>query len=204
MDTFVAEIIKALPDAIATAIVTVLLTGGILFVFHKKIEELFARSLFVYQTKFSINHAKSVETLETLYKKFMIFNNAVEELISAKRFAETEIEDGEWNKKAVNADDLLKNFWNYYKENHLFLPAAMADNIPELYGRTGRVSLMIALALSKAKSDEGHNLKWEGGPMSIDKKRYDDIETLLEDMVKELYKQSTYLEALYKSVAEAQ
>ncbi len=45
METFIAAVINALPDAIATAITTVLLTGGILFVFQKKIDDLFARQM---------------------------------------------------------------------------------------------------------------------------------------------------------------
>ncbi len=202
MNGFVADIIKALPDAVATAIVTVFLTGGILFVFQERIRTALAKSLYEYQTKFSINHAKTVEALDILYKKFVKFNNAVDELIFAKKYAKTKTEDNEWHKKAANADDLLKDFWNYYKENRLFLPSAIADNISELYHKTEMVSLMLTQGLLRAEPDKGHNLKWERFSLFLGREQYNDAETFITDVRKELDRKARYLESLYKSVAE--
>src|SRR5688572_33354526 len=95
MNTFFAEIIKALPNAIATAVVTVLLSGVILFLFQKKIEDYFARRLIKYssdlqkelaqdQLRFSRNYPKTLDILKALYEKFTIFADTFSESLVAK------------------------------------------------------------------------------------------------------------------------
>jgi len=65
MDTLSIIILTAVINAFVTAAI-----GGIvLYRIQKKIDN----SYFEHQTKFVRNHQKQVETLETLYQKFLIF-----------------------------------------------------------------------------------------------------------------------------------
>src|SRR6266487_2305066 len=75
METFIASILKALPDAVLNAFVTIILSGLFLFVFQEKIKSSFAKSLYQYQIKYSKGYEKRIETLETLYHKFVEFRN---------------------------------------------------------------------------------------------------------------------------------
>jgi hypothetical protein len=220
MANFIADIVKALPDAIATAIVTVLLTGGVPFLFQQKIANYFTKSLFVYQTKFSINHAKAVETLETLYKKFVAYHKAVTDTISEKNYPGNDAE--KTKKMKADSDKLLREFEKYSKDNRLYLPNAIAESILRLNHDVSWLAVLLMLGLmSDVKTDKGE-LKWEGTPPTettgykenpddhsfdppLREKKVTTYETpfsLFQHIKDRLDKQEEFLERLYQSVAD--
>jgi len=77
MDTISLIIVTAFLNAIITGIIANL----IFYRYQKKIEDTFARSMLEYQTKFVRNHEKTVETLDTVYKKFAEFESSFSKIL---------------------------------------------------------------------------------------------------------------------------
>src|SRR5688500_2402911 len=76
--------------------------GGIVnYTLQTQIDATIQKALFEHQTKFTINHAKAVETLENLYQKFVAFSNAMNESISLRRHSI--LEDNQWSEKIEQA-----------------------------------------------------------------------------------------------------
>src|SRR5687767_2658400 len=94
MDTFIASIVNALPEAIVTAIIT----GTFVFLIQKRIENSYNEKLekfkaelqssyFEHQTKFVSTHAKRVETLQTLYKKLVLYYDSFDYMVTQASYA---------------------------------------------------------------------------------------------------------------------
>jgi len=215
MDTIATIIVTAFINIMITSIISNL----VFYRYQKRIESSFAEkleetkaslaySIFEQQTKFTTNYARRVETLDTLYKKFVAYNNALEDLVSTKtEFVETIIEENEWNQKRDNVNKLLKDFGQYYKDNRLFLPALITENISELYSEAEMVSFAFPLVLPFAERDETNTLNWRSKktltiPFNTGGMRYDNPVAFIDDMREKMDKQVRYLEHLYKSVAE--
>ena len=66
---------------ILTVILNALFTGVIVSYFNKRLEAKFAKQMFEDQLKFKMIHEKRIETLENLYKKFVVFNKTLEKVI---------------------------------------------------------------------------------------------------------------------------
>jgi len=195
METFVADFVKALPDALATAVVTILLTGGLLFLFQENIKSLFARSLFEHQTKFVLNHAKAVETLETLYQKFKILTDALETWINQVRLlfgpGKPKIDRADYLEKRKSMRAAFDDFWDYFQAHRLYLSTELIHEVWEIYNEVTHTTSMIEMAMDPDElpsSDEG----------------LIDYLASIERMAAGVYGQTEKLEKLYKSIAEAQ
>ncbi len=211
MDAFITAIIKALPDAIATAIVTVLLAGGILFIFQKKIENSFAKSLFEHQTKFSKTYKDRMETLENLYQKFTIykvdFSHMVEEASKLGYFPE---------KFSTTVSTMImenrrkyEEFRTYFASNRLYLSDNTCTEIHHLLARHDLMDMAIYMFFDdipegfiKVGNNAIKALNFEVDSKS-DFERPDFLSLILQTE-KEVQSQAETLERLYKSVAEAQ
>lgn len=221
METFVAAIIKALPDAIATAIVTVLLTGVILFVFQKQIEALFARQMekfraklqyenFEHQTKFSKTYQNRVETLANLYQRFIIykadFNHMVHE--ASKLGYSPEKISSTVSAMIVENRQKYEEFRMHFENNRLYLPDNICTAIQDLLVRHDL--MYMAIHMFSDNRPEGFikvgndAIKALGFDVNVESDfERPEFLSLIWQMDKEVYTQAERLEKLYKSVAEA-
>jgi hypothetical protein len=78
----ITTIINSIPEPLATAILTALFTGIVVFLLQKRIENSFAQSLHEYQTKFSRTYPKTLDVLEIFIQKFNEFVSTYFVLIS--------------------------------------------------------------------------------------------------------------------------
>jgi hypothetical protein len=161
MDAFTADFVKALPEALATAVVTVLLAGVVLFLFQKKIEASLARSLFEYQTKFSRSFPKTVEILETYTKKVYKasrfaadFQSLLEPLVSYY-YGKYEIyEDGykmreeELGKILAGFVDTSDDSFRYLRDNRLYLSDTILKTIETIWKRELKLSGALQACMS--------------------------------------------------------
>jgi hypothetical protein len=222
MDAFIAAIIKALPDAIATAIVTVLLTGGILFVFQKQIESLFARQMekfraklqyenFEQQTKFSRTYQNRVETLANLYQRFIIYKTDFNHMVHEASQLGHSPESISTTVSAMIMENRGKyeEFRMYFENNRLYLPDNISTAIRDLLLRHD----LMYLAIHMFSDDRPESFIKVGNSaikaLGFEVNVESDFErpeflSLIWQMDKEVYTQAERLERLYKSVAEAQ
>ena len=115
-------------DTATTIVVTVLanaiVTGVVVFLFQKRTENSFARKLeefksrlqysnFEQQTRFTASHARRVETLEILYRKFAAYSDALKHLISIITGEAVSTGENEWDQRLDKVRQLLKDFGNY-------------------------------------------------------------------------------------------
>jgi len=153
METFIDQIINALPEAIATSVVTVLFSGITIFLLQKQIEHLLAKSLHAYQTKFSRNYQKRAETFAAIYEKYMLFASILNELNpEAQIRREDELGAEDYLKKHEDAKSALKDFWRYFEFNRVYLPDASYARIAKIYENA--VTLQDALmSLHRSRKD---------------------------------------------------
>jgi len=127
MDTIGLIILTAFINIVVTSIVS----NMIFLRYQKKIENSFATLLFEHQTKFVRNYEKSVETLEMLNKKYVIFSDTLNNLIS-KQVLLTD-------KEGEDLANKLNDFWNYFRANRLFLPENYIDAIWKIHDKAIKI-----------------------------------------------------------------
>lgn len=125
-------------DPIVLMILTIatnaLVTGVLLFLFQKRIEDRYARRIFDDQLKSKIVHEKRFQTLETLYQMIAKFNRNF-----TNEIHQIAIYDKSSKKLSLTNTTLLKNFdgahkeldkcRTYFNDNRIFLPTDMANEI---------------------------------------------------------------------------
>ncbi len=164
---------------ILTVLANAIVTGIIVYLIQKKIENSFAKKMeefksslqysnFEQQTKFARIHEKRTETLETLHQKFALFANTCEKMIHAK-----DIE------QQANVMGKLIDFWQYFLANRLFIPDSLEAEIGKTFGDA--VMLIGSASATFYPSDK---------------------QTSHLVFLDELNEQTRNIEKLYKSVAE--
>lgn len=120
--------------ALVNIIVTGLIGGVVVYRIQKKIDDGFQRSAFEHQTKFAINHAKTVETLQTLYKKLSDYNEDFRYLIDrSSRYYNSKSDETITKADCEKVFEKLVDFRTYYWNNRLFLPDDIAEKILLIY-----------------------------------------------------------------------
>jgi hypothetical protein len=218
MDTFIANFINALPNALATAVVTVILSGVILFLFQERIKTSLAKSLYEHQTKFSRNYEKQVETLETLYKKYLLFDEAFTDMVwTATDYRVTSVDkeikiDFDAFNIVTEINLTLDEFREYFMNNRLFLSAySIAEVEKILWGISIMPTLIFSISLANEPDDveslnriiksHSHISPIKLSPLDAEKPNYP---MLLSEMVQAVKRCSLTLERLYKSGADTE
>jgi len=130
MDT--TEII--LLTALVNIIITGLISGIAVYRIQRKIDDGFQRSAFEHQTKFAINHAKTVETLQTLYKKLSDYYESFDYLIHRSAdYCNSISKENLTKADCEKAWGKLVDFRTYYWNNRLFLSDEIADKLLQIY-----------------------------------------------------------------------
>jgi len=130
---------------ILTAVINAIVTGTIGGIILYRIQKRIDNSYFEYQTKFSLNHPKTVETLKTLYQKFIASNKATEEAIWKSRKLGTIKDAGNWSTEYDSFLDTRKDFENYFDDNRIFLTAKLVETVSHLKRRTEWMHISICL-----------------------------------------------------------
>jgi hypothetical protein len=90
-------------------IFTGLVGGIVIYVIQKKIDATIQKSLFEHQTKFSAIHSKRVETLETLYQKFIIYKTDFENIMNEGSRADFIDEQGKTRLRYTGKEERVKD-----------------------------------------------------------------------------------------------
>ena len=108
--------------ALVNVIITGLISGIAVYRIQRKIDDKFQRSAFEYQTKFTINHAKTVETLQTLYKRLSDYDESFADLISrSSLYCNSKSKENITKADCKKAWEKLVDFRTYFWNNRLFL-----------------------------------------------------------------------------------
>ena len=199
-----------------TVLANAIITGIIVYLFQKKFEANLQKSLFEHQTKFSRNYAKQVETLETLYQKFTVFEQAFRRLDwaivdSYRKSKEMELK-GNFADFQENLQQ-LEDFRKYFLENRLYLSVGDANQIERIWLEATLLQEILGFLLTSpledtrfqrlkmlSKSIAGSELyKSVPGLEKFDKSQ---ISLILHDITTSISIRSRVLENLYKSVAD--
>jgi hypothetical protein len=170
------------------------------------------KSSFEHQTKFSLVHAKRVETLQTLYKKTVLFSEDFLYLTrQVGRFS-----DFVGNKIDTNESDYerlaekLLDFKVFFIENRLFLPDEIIKKIESIYEAMALL-YQIAAELIPYKSFYDHfeyiKFALSTHDRFSDQYSYEEWEDLgsydlLKMINKDMNEQVRDMESLYKSIAD--
>ncbi len=116
---------------VLTVAANALVTGIIVFIFQKRMESSIVRKNFEHQVKFSKFYNKSLEVIETLRQKMILFSVAVLEsnielssiLFSWEERQENSCYEG-WlnNQRKKDLYDILRDLIKYKDENIIYIP----------------------------------------------------------------------------------
>ena len=226
MNPIILMIVTVLANAIVTGIIVYLIQKRIESSYTKKLEEFRARlqlSNFEQQTKFAKIHAKRVEALENLYQKFVIvsvgftemIDKAIEDYPRLVGLAASMDING-FNTLSIEAPDFenlelkLYEFWAYFGTNRLFLSSGSAQEIENIYLRTGSLIRLIPemrlfFGYDNLSPDLFYSLNHTIKMLELKIgriKKQPDLLLLLGELPEEIRKQTERLEKLYKSVAD--
>jgi hypothetical protein len=139
---FMEGIVKALPNAVLDAFITIILAGVILFIFQERIKTSLAKSLYEHQIRFSTTYQKRVEVAETLYRKFLVLSDTMEAIMHTFRDVKKgmpgmkQFDDKEYFLKCdTEIEDRFDDFWNYYRNNRIYFSEEHTDIVQKVYQR---------------------------------------------------------------------
>jgi hypothetical protein len=154
MGTFITDFVKALPGALATAVVTVLLAGGVLFIFQEKIKASVARSLFEHQTKFSRAFPKTLEILEIYIQKVNKASELVSDFVCLFEPASSDTDDTEKlhlqeevSKIQIEFSQTSLDAAQYIRANRLFLSDEILAQVEQLYQKEHTLSVIFTACM---------------------------------------------------------
>ncbi len=200
--------------SIFNIIFTALVGGVVIYVIQKKIDATIQKSLFEYQTKFSRNYPKRVETLETLYQKLLLYIKTFQYVmlpeINLAMKNGSPIDFSKYKEANLYSDDAGKYFLN----NRLFLQADTVVEIEEIFHRQSMFQLLVDWIDKNGNppfSDDIEFAKYLIEELDLEQKidigselRTDDLVLVLILFTKRMGQDTERLEKLYKSVAEAE
>ena len=205
MNPIILTTVTVLANAIVTGIIVYLIQKKIESSYSKKLEEFRASlqySIFEQQTKFAKVHPKRVKIIENLYKKFMDFDQALDEWILESgfgRFKKSRINMVDYNiQKSENVREKLEGFWNYCEANRLFLPANLINQIWDIYHKASGSHSDVSVLLIY-DSDDITSVSTEKDSTFLDSEQ---TELLLAQSYLKVKSQTEKLEEIYKSVAD--
>jgi hypothetical protein len=222
---------------LATIINTIIsgLVGGIvIYVIQRKIDATIQKSLFEYQTKYSAIHSRRVETLETLYQKFIAYKTNFENMMTnglkaayyVDEQGKTRIRMHEGREDrikqlssaistSINDNDLkFKDFRTYFEKNRIYLSPDTCSHINAILTRYDLMEWAMQIYLDDVPEEflgiakSSINILF-GMEMGVDYVLGDSIRIpfpieLARKLSEEVEVQSETLQDLYKSIAEAQ
>lgn len=194
------EIAIIIITAFANAAVTAVISNLVFLRYKKEIENSFAQSLFEYQTKFVRNHEKTVETLDTLYKKYAALQRACRDFMNQN-------ERGGDDPDPTKVVSCIEDMSDYFIENRIYLSTETEKTIQTIvnnswklivthlpfYGKdfTTKLSLIANNGIRLTKL----NIRPVGTMPKYKEQFASDIRQILQN-------QETVLKALYKSASD--
>ena len=133
---------------IVTAFINLAVSNFLFLRYQKKIESTFIKSVFEYQTKFTRNHEKTVETLETIYQKFQelqvkVNRNIMNIIVSS----ENDLPDDEHRNELKAVFEKADNLQEYYFARRIYLEEKTSEQIGQIVNKTKLLNLSIHMAL---------------------------------------------------------
>ena len=134
---------------IIAVIVDVILTGLIVFYFQKRLESKLGRENTEHQIRFADLYAKRVKTLEQFYEKYVVFENAIEEMSSnARAFMVVNDQPGQEEIYKRDHQDMSTKFEDlryFYDKNKLFLSSSANEVILDVFIRIVPIQTILSL-----------------------------------------------------------
>ncbi|HKJ80295.1 MAG TPA: hypothetical protein VKA10_12200 [Prolixibacteraceae bacterium] len=128
-----------------TAFINVFITGFVssvvFFRYQKRIEETMAKSLFEYETKFSRNHEKKVETLEELFQKYSDFRIKFNRYLFDGEKSIRELKD---DKREI-AEIQIEDIQSYFRSHRIFIDVDIATKLDTVFNNSSRLFLFAGM-----------------------------------------------------------
>ena len=199
---------------IVNTIITGLVGGIVIYTIQKKIDATIQKSLFEHQTKFARIHQKRVETLETVYRKFLNFAEGFTgSVLKALNYG---IASNEVTK--INMDDFedfddhreeIEDCWTYFMNNRLFLSANASKELRNILRGAQSMPIIIDYMLFNKFEKSPHlahlvnsMVKVSQGGLSELDLHEPNFALMLHEMVQKVNSDTLTLEILYRSVAD--
>jgi hypothetical protein len=155
-----------------------LITGVLLFVFQKRMEESLSKRLFEHQIKFSRSYPKTLEVIETLNDKFHHYLERCSKLSQnlqdrARRYElivlqnrpnlDEELEkvfefDEELSEECVNLDDLVTDMNSHLGKSLIYLPYESAKELSSIMSKLFMISFHFNHMHSMYKTHGGESI----------------------------------------------
>ena len=211
-------------DQLTLSLLTIAVNALITYFLLKRQENRYAKILFEDQVKFKMIHEKRVETLENLYKKFVVFNKTLEKVIRdlLKHNSSTTTKGMLWVwerdlKPFEDQAEKLAEVNNYFEDNRIFLPDNVVKLVSEIISNA-RFPYMLVTSLyfflSEVRLEEhkllelfarliNNNIDTYGRDMSKIDSDHPDLVKMFDDIVFRMHAYTRTLEDTYKSVADS-
>jgi hypothetical protein len=137
---------------IITAFVNLAVSSILFYRYQKKIEDTFARSFLEYQTKYVRNHEKAVETLEALYRQYLVFHGLYFDAVYAieKSLVTT------FDELSVTVSSALTDFSAIFDNNRIYLSPNEIKIIEGVYLNSHALNgILFVLSSSKEFHSDG-------------------------------------------------
>jgi len=188
-------VINSIPEALATAILTAVFTGLLLFYFQKRTENSFAKSLFEYQTKYEISLPNRLKTLESLHNKFIDF---VDKFLDVANYQ---------NKDITDVYPKLEAFELHLRYSRRYLLEEEGKDLDDIYSN-GQHLWILLIFLKGNDTYSPQNVKMINAVIQTSKLNLTQLDSedpnkkrFKDDLTREINGQTHRLEELYKSAA---
>ncbi|SRR5258706_2238195 len=207
MNTIAIIILTAFINVVVTSIVS-----NIIFLrYQKRIENSFATALFEHQTKFVRNHEKAVETLDALYKKYIVASQSImNDTVVVSRIFLSPTRKGKDDFEGLHSFQLLDDYSAFFESNRLYLSDNINKEIRSIYQASYQIIVIVAFffATYDNKQDAKRfltiNKIIENNKLGINKISWDEpnIKDFVEEVKEEINNKVLKIESIYKSVAD--
>lgn len=212
-------------------IISGLVGGIVIYTLQKKIDATIQKSLFEHQTKFSAIHPKRMETLEILYRKYIVYQTEFKNLILNSVRVDYVDKHGKTQvRKNWGLDEMVKqicrvvssgmeendkkfvDFRTYFETNRIFLSPDTCSEIDKIVSRHEGMEWAMQIYLEDIPLEglqfSRRNIKELFGIAIDSDSEREEYLALVYELTKKLYDevntQAEKLEKLYKSVADVQ
>lgn len=146
---------------IVTAFINLAVSIFVFYRYQKKIDDTYAKSMLAYQTKYVRNQEKTVETLQILYQKVVLYSIEFNDIIDRTFFYI--IGDSDKGVSITEYQEVFEKFKDsqtFFIENRLFLSEEIAYKIQSILGWIRHLHNLASDNLSSEKKSEYIHSRW--------------------------------------------
>jgi len=177
-------IINALPESLATGIITAIITGLLLFYFQRRIESSFAekmeqfktdlqKELIDHQIIFSTTYPKAIEVLDAGYQELSTLSLTIDEIHSQLLIPNQTLDSKKYREMLDAILKARRKYTRYFHDIRRYLPDEIIPELEKINQKVGRLGLASM-----------HMLTYEGESLDSLIKQSDNISMIIGKPIK--------------------